>query len=61
MAGYFDLWIIMVMIADTFKALTLCPALTYTVNLHCLIHLLQQLCNVGAFITPVFSMNISEL
>lgn len=29
----YTLWIIMVMLANTFKALTLCQALTYTVNL----------------------------
>lgn len=34
MVDQFDLWVVMVMITNTFKALTLCPALTYTVNLY---------------------------
>ena len=36
-----------------FKALPLCRALTYAVNLHCLVQLLQQLCDAGAFISPL--------
>lgn len=46
----YDLWIIMVILANTSEALTFCQDLR-AVNLHCLIQLLQLLCDTGAFIT----------